>query len=354
MKIADIFKRASEFEGRILEIEGWVTGKRGFQNVVFLYVNDGSSVESIQAVFKEKEDVERTNLGSSVSLKGRLVYTPEREQVCELEVEEFKLLAQASERFLIQKNEISLEVLREHPEVRHRTKLFRAIMLVRDRLFREIHRFFELNDFIYFSAPLLTSNDGEGAGETFIVTTSDKEPFFGSSKEKDAFLTVTGQLHAEAYAQGFKRIYSFGTTFRAERSHTTKHAAEFLMVEPEVAFCDIHCIIKLAHDMLVYLSKKLLEDSKEELIFLEKHAETPIIGRLERLSNSKLKVVEYKEAVRILEENKELFDSQEEIGFGMDLSNVHERFLTETHFKSPVAVINFPRAIKAFYMKKNQ
>lgn len=353
MKIADILEKAEDLNHKIFEIEGWVIGKRTFQNVAFLYVNDGSNIEGIQVVFKEKNFVEKVNLGSSVFLRGVLVYTPGRKQICELEVKEFKLLAQASDRFLIQKNEINLELLREQPEIRHRTKLFRAIMLVRDKLFREIHKFFEDNDFLYFSAPLLTSNDGEGAGETFIVSTKNKDDFFSNKKGNSTFLTVTGQLHAEAYAQGFKRVYCFGPTFRAEKSHTLKHAAEFLMVEPEAAFCDINCIIKLAHELLLYVSSSILKTCKEELKFLEEYSGTKIMERLKVLANSNFKVIEYKEAIKILRENKNLFEGEEVIEFGTDLSNVHERFLTEVYFKSPVTVINFPRKIKAFYMKKN-
>lgn len=315
------------------------------QQATFVVVNDGSSFKNLQLVSKRK--LPRVQLGSAVFVKGVVKHTLEAQQNCEVEAEVINVIAQADKDYLIQKNEISLETLREHPEYRQRSNFFRAVMRIRSRLALEIHSFFDSLGYLHLHSPILTSNDGEGGGETFNVGTS-KGDFFGITK--DVFLTVTGQLHAESYALGFGGVYTFGPTFRAETSHTQRHAAEFWMVEPEVAFFNLRQIIELADSLLKTVITNTIKACKDEMNFLE-GKKPGTIERLGKFLNSPLKILEYREAVKILKKNSENFEVSE-INFGTDFTTEHEKFLVK-HIGGPVAVVNFPKKIKAFYMLQN-
>lgn len=345
LSVKKILDNPEGLDATVVEFCCWVVGYRTSQQVNFVVVNDGSSFKSLQVVVKE--ELARIQLGSAVFVRGVVKYTPEAQQVCEIQAEVIDVLAKSDKDYLVQKNEISLEILRENLEYRHRTQLFRAIMRIRSRLALEIHSYFDSLGYLCLHSPILTSNDGEGAGETFSVNTP-KGNFFGEAK--NVFLTVTGQLHAESYALGFGGVYTFGPTFRAELSHTPRHAAEFWMVEPEVAFFDLKQIIELAESLLKTVITKTIKACEDEMQFLESK-KPGIIERLEKFLNSPLKVVEYREAVKILQQHSEQFEVSD-VRFGTDFTTEHEKFLV-SYIGGPIAVVNFPKKIKAFYMLQN-
>ncbi|MCV3733780.1 asparagine--tRNA ligase [Mycoplasma enhydrae] len=333
------------------KIQGWVISNRGNDKVRFVTINDGSTVANLQVVIKgnniNKWNIENLSLGSSVSVEGQIHLTPEAKQPFELVATSFNIINGVDQDFPIQKKETSLDFLREIPHLRHRTNLFRSIMLIRNSLTYEIHKYFQEHDFLNVASPIITSNDGEGAGETLLVDDETKDYFF---KQK-AFLGVTGQLHAESYAAGFKKVYTFGPTFRAENSHTSRHLAEFWMIEPEVAFYDLNDVILLADDLLKTVISNTLKKYPDEMKYLNSLNEG-LISTLQNFLNNKLTIIDYKDVVEKLKNYKEQFE-EKEIFFGMDLSSEHEKFLAEKIVKGPVAVINYPKDIKAFYMFQN-
>lgn len=340
-------KNSQEFE-----VNGWVVSSRGNDKIRFVTLNDGSSVENLQLVLKEDEikkvNVDHLSLGAAVYAKGVLILTPEAKQPFELVVSELEIIGKVDNNFPIQKKETSLDFLREIPHLRHRTNLFRAIMIIRATLAYEIHQFFNKNDFINISAPIITSNDGEGAGETLLVDDESKDYFF---KQK-AFLGVTGQLHAEAYAAGFKNVYTFAPTFRAENSHTSRHLAEFWMIEPEMAFATLKDDIKIADSMLKTVIKNTIEKCPDEMKLLDFLKDNTLLPTLNEFIHKKITVLDYKVAVKKLLEHKYRFE-EKNIYFGMDLASEHEKFISESIVKGPVAIINYPKDIKAFYMYQN-
>ena len=286
-------------------------------------------------------------MGSSIKVKGKLLLTPTAPQPIELAVDDLILINNTDEDFPIQKKETTLDFLREIPHLRHRTNLFRAIMIIRNALLFEIHSYFQKHDFLNIAAPIITSNDGEGAGETLIVDSSEGDFF----KQK-SFLGVTGQLHAEAYAAGFKKVYTFAPTFRAENSHTTKHLAEFWMIEPEVAFYELNDIIPFADNLLKTVISNVIKKYPSEIKLLDSLKDNNLITTLKKYISTPLKIMEYKEAIKILEKHKKEFEEQN-IFFGMDLGSEHEKFIAEKVVNGPVAMINYPKDIKAFYMYQN-
>ncbi|WGI36960.1 asparagine--tRNA ligase [Mesomycoplasma lagogenitalium] len=352
MTIKQIILNANDYDGQKISISGWIFSLRGNLNIKFLELNDGSTVANLQVVLKKEnidlEIVDKAREGASISITGLLKYTPDAKQSVELHAISFELLKNTDEDFPIQKKEISMEVLREIPHLRHRTRLIKAVMLIRSTLALEIHNFFAKNNFLYVSSPIITSNDGEGAGETFVVDDESKEHFFG----KKATLGVTGQLHAEAYAIGMQKVYTFAPTFRAEKSHTKKHAAEFWMVEPEVAFYKLNDIILLADQMLKEVISKTLVVNKLEFDFLEKNYDSNLREKLNLFLNKKLSIIDYKQAIEELKKVKDTFE-EKNIEFGLDLATEHEKYLAEKLFNGPVAVINYPKDFKAFYMYQN-
>lgn len=337
--------------GQDFEIQGWVQNNRGNEKIKFLALTDGSTVDTLQLVIKseniKKFNLDKINLGSSIKVKGKLLLTPTAPQPIELAVDDLILINNTDEDFPIQKKETTLDFLREIPHLRHRTNLFRAIMIIRNALLFEIHSYFQKHDFLNIAAPIITSNDGEGAGETLIVDSSEGDFF----KQK-SFLGVTGQLHAEAYAAGFKKVYTFAPTFRAENSHTTKHLAEFWMIEPEVAFYELNDIIPFADNLLKTVISNVIKKYPSEMKLLDSLKDNNLITTLKKYISTPLKIMEYKEAIKILEKHKKEFEEQN-IFFGMDLGSEHEKFIAEKVVNGPVAMINYPKDIKAFYMYQN-
>ncbi|WNM15239.1 asparagine--tRNA ligase [Mesomycoplasma ovipneumoniae] len=352
VSINEIFIHPELYDQKKITVQGWITNIRGNLKIMFVELNDGSSFKNLQCVLKSDNidftKVENLAIGEAIEISGVFSSTPERQQNGEVLVEDLEVKGRNyNNNFPIQNQEISLEVLRQIPHFRHRTRLFRAIMKLRSSLFYEIHKFFRRQGFVNFSAPILTSNDGEGAGETFIVDDEQKDFF-----NKKTTLGVTGQLHAEAYALGFKKVYTFAPTFRAERSNTRKHAAEFWMIEPEVAFFDLEEIIELATKLLQKVIKAVIIRNKDEFAFLEKVGDKNLRRRLIQFCDSQITQVTYEQAIKLLSDHKDQFE-EKNLFFGADLKTEHERFLSEQIFRAPVVVINYPKSLKAFYMHQN-
>ncbi|WP_025755207.1 asparagine--tRNA ligase [Mycoplasmopsis cricetuli] len=335
-------------------LKGWVTSNRGNKKIRFISVNDGTTIKSLQVVFKgidfNFEILDKIKIGSAIIVQGILKSTPQAQQPVELEATEIKEYKIADEDYPIQGNEIKLETLREIPHLRHRTNVLKAIMLVRSTLAHEVHRYFMQRQFYYMNSPIITSNDGEGAGETFNVVDNKGQTFFGENNK--ATLGVTGQLHGEAAALGMNKIYTFAPTFRAENSNTKRHLAEFWMIEPEVAFYKLHDVIELADHLLKTVIRNTLFKNKDEIQYLNDNFDQELINRLQHFVKTPLKIIEYTEAIKQLSQVKEKFENQD-IKFGLDLATEHEKYLTEVIYKAPVAVINFPKDFKAFYMTQN-
>ncbi|WP_341517410.1 asparagine--tRNA ligase [Mesomycoplasma ovipneumoniae] len=352
VSINEVFIHPELYDQKKITIQGWITNIRGNLKIMFVELNDGSSFKNLQCVLKSENidftKVENLAIGEAIEISGVFTSTPERQQNGEVLVEDLEVKGRNyNNNFPIQNQEISLEVLRQIPHFRHRTRLFRVIMRLRSSLFYEIHKFFRRQGFVNFSAPILTSNDGEGAGETFIVDDEQKDFF-----NKKTTLGVTGQLHAEAYALGFKKVYTFAPTFRAERSNTRKHAAEFWMIEPEVAFFDLEEIIELATKLLQKVIKAVIIRNKDEFAFLEKVGDKNLCRRLIQFCDSQVAQVTYEQAIKLLSEHIDKFE-EKDLFFGADLKTEHERFLSEQIFRAPVVVINYPKSLKAFYMHQN-
>ncbi|WP_036430136.1 asparagine--tRNA ligase [Mycoplasmopsis felis] len=338
-----------------VEVKGWVASNRGNKKIRFLEINDGSTIKNLQVVFKGEEfDFELLDSlkpGSAIAISGTLNATPNAPQPIEMNATKLHSFRKSDDDYPIQNQEIKLETLREVPHFRHRTNILRAVMLIRSTLAQEIHKYFIYKNFYYMNSPIITSNDGEGAGETFIV--SDKntnDPFFGVGNKST--LGVTGQLHGESYANGFKNIYTFGPTFRAERSNTKRHLAEFWMIEPEMAFYDLFQTIELSQDLLKVVIRNTIAQHPFEFEYLDKISNSTLLNRLNLFLDSYLKIIDYKDALKELEKVKDSFE-EKNIHFGLDLSSEHEKYLTDVLYKSPVVIINFPKSFKAFYMHQN-
>lgn len=368
MEIKELVQSFQQLSGKEVTFSGWIRNKRVGKNVSFLMVNDGTCFETVQVVFKDmpnQEALEKLHIAAAVEVSGELVLTGKEQQPFEINATNIDILAESKEDYPLQPKKHSYEFLRDIAHLRARTNTFNAVFRIRSLLSFAIHEFFNQNGFVMLHAPLITSSDAEGAGEMFQVTTLDlanvktnedgsvdyKQDFFN----KKANLTVSGQLVAEAYALAFKKVYTFGPTFRAENSNTTRHAAEFWMVEPEIAFANLEDIIVLAKDMLIHVVKYVLAHGRSELNFLNGlNEDVDTIGRLEDLVDAKFNVVTYKEAVAILEQAvKYGHQFENEVYFGVDLATEHEKYLTDQVYKAPVFVTNYPRDIKAFYMKDN-
>ncbi len=353
MKIKKILQDIKKLHESKISIKGWVLANRGNAKIKFITINDGSTFANLQVVLKAEKGVnlvlaDKARIGSAIEIQGEILHTPAGKQECELIANSITILSNTDEDFPLQKQGMSKEILREIPHLRHRTNLFRAVMRIRSTLLQEIHRHFTDKDFLLVSSPIITGNDGEGAGEAFIVDDESKRPFFN----KKATLGVTGQLHAESYANGFGGVYSFAPTFRAEHSNTQRHAAEFWMLEPEVAFADLKDIIKIAEDMLKDVISSTVKKHPEEFRFLEERVAPGLKDKLGHFLKSDLRIIEYKDAIFELKKVKDRFEEQN-ITFGMDLATEHEKYLAQELFNAPVAVTNYPKDIKAFYMHQN-
>ena len=329
-------------------------------------LSDGTFFEPVQVVYDDKlsnfAEISKYNVGSALVVKGKIIETPEAQQPFEIHATEVNLEGASTPDYPLQKKRHSIEYLRTISHLRPRTNLFQAVFRVRSLAAYAIHKFFQERNFVYVHTPIITASDCEGAGEMFRVTTMDmdnvpktedgkvdySEDFFGKSTN----LTVSGQLNVETYAMAFKNVYTFGPTFRAENSNTTRHAAEFWMIEPEIAFADLADDMKLAEDMLKYVIRYVMENAPEEMNFFNQFVDKGLIERLNHVVSSDFGHVTYTEAVKLLEEHNDRFDYK--VFWGADLQTEHERFLTEEVFKRPVFVTDYPKEIKAFYMKLNE
>jgi asparaginyl-tRNA synthetase len=365
MRIKDLLK--SRNFGQEVVARGWVRTRRGNKNIAFVALNDGSIIHNIQIVIDltafDEELIKLVTTGSSIEVKGKLVESPGKEQQVEIHAQSLKLFGTADpETYPLQKKGHTLEFLREIAHLRPRTNTFGAVLRIRHAMAFGIHRYFNDNGFYYLHTPIITGSDAEGAGEMFRVTTLNAknpplledgninfaEDFFG----RQTNLTVSGQLEGELGAMALSAIYTFGPTFRAENSNTPRHLAEFWMIEPEIAFFDIHDNMNLAEDFLKYLLRYALENCLDDLKFLSEMYDKELIGRLEFVINNSFERITYTQAVEILQKSGEKFEFP--VSWGIDLQTEHERFLVERHFKKPVIVTDYPMAIKAFYMKQNE
>lgn len=363
--IKDLYRRKEEFLDQEITVGGWVRSIRNSKNFGFIVVNDGTFFEPLQVVYHDGlsnfAEVEKLNVGAAIMAKGKLVATPKAKQPFEIQAEEVIVEGQSTPDYPLQKKRHSFEYLRTISHLRPRTNTFEAVFRVRSLIAYAIHKFFQERDFVYVHTPLITGSDCEGAGEMFQVTTLDlnhvpkdeegaidfAQDFFG----KPTNLTVSGQLNGETYAMAFKNIYTFGPTFRAENSNTTRHAAEFWMIEPEIAFADLEDDMILAESMLKYIIKYVLEHAPEEMQFFNSFVDKGLLERLNHVVNSDFAHVTYTEAIEILQKNNDNFEYK--VSWGADLQTEHERYLTEEVFKRPVFVTDYPKEIKAFYMKLN-
>ncbi|ARU92269.1 asparaginyl-tRNA synthetase [Spiroplasma clarkii] len=359
MDIKELYAKHQKLVGKQVELIARVRNHRQGKSIGFLVLNDGTSINDVQVVYKADvagfSKISEARVAAIVAVTGTVVLTPGKPQPFELQATKCELLAQCVEDYPLQKKEHSPEFLREIAHLRARTKTFQAIFKIRSAASFAIHQFFNSNDFLYVQTPIITENDAEGAGEAFIVTTRTDanyaEDFFG----KKAALSVSGQLNAEAYAQAFKKVYTFGPTFRAENSYTSRHASEFWMIEPEVAFSDLKDNIELIEAMLKAVIRYLFENVSEELEFCDKNLEPGLIEKLEKVRDAKFVVTEYAQVIEILQTaiaNGHVFEDNN-VYFGLDLGTEHERYLCEVVNKAPTFVINYPKEIKAFYMKLN-
>lgn len=347
MTIKELFKNQIE---KTISLKGWVLSNRGNEKIRFVTINDGSTFSGVQIVLKGKEasEFDSVRIGASIKVEGQVKLTPNAKQSFEIISKTFKLLKNTDEDFPIQKQGMSREFLREIPHLRHRTNLFRATMRIRSTLFLKLHKYFDDKGFLNVASPIITGSDGEGAGEMFIIDDELETSFFG----KKANLGVTGQLHAEAYSNGFGKVYSFNPIFRAEHSNTQKHAAEFWMLEPEVAFYSMSDGINLADNMLKVVIQNTIEAHPQEFEFLNKLVDKSLLERLNNFISTGIKTISYSDAIKKLKKVADIFDNSD-IDFGMDLGTEHEKYIATELFKGPVAVTDYPKDIKAFYMKAN-
>lgn len=357
MKIKSIFKTLPI--GESITVSGWVRTVRVSKNFGFIELNDGSCFKNLQIVIEQDKldnyaEVSKLNVGAAVSVSGVIEETPQAKQAFEMKAESVNIEGESSPLYPLQKKRHSLEFLRTIPHLRPRTNTLSAVFRVRSMLAQAIHRYFADKGFVYVHTPIITGNDCEGAGEMFRVTTLDQncgktaqDDFFG----RPASLTVSGQLEGEDFAMAFGDIYTFGPTFRAENSNTTRHAAEFWMIEPEMAFADLNDDMNLAEDMLKYLINYLLKNAKDEIGFFNSFIDKGLLDRLNHVAQSDFARVTYTEAIEKLTASGKKFEYP--VSWGMDLQTEHERYLTEEIYKRPVFVTDYPKDIKAFYMRLN-
>jgi len=364
--VREIYKEREKYLNQQIHVGGWVRSIRDSKTFGFMVLSDGSYFDTLQIVYHDTmdnfSDICKLNVGAAVIVKGTLVPTPQAKQPFEIQAEAVTVEGASASDYPLQKKRHSFEYLRSISHLRPRTNTFQAVFRVRSLIAYAIHQYFQEKDFVYVHTPLITSSDCEGAGEMFQVTTLDldniprdsqggidySQDFFG----KPTSLTVSGQLNGETYAMAFRNIYTFGPTFRAENSNTTRHAAEFWMIEPEMAFADLEDNMAVAEGMLKYIIRFVLEQAPEEMNFFNQFVDKGLLERLHGVLNSDFGHVTYTEAIEILEKNNDQFDYK--VFWGCDLQTEHERYLTEQVFKKPLFVTDYPKEIKAFYMKQNE
>ena len=361
-----IYADMTAFAEKEVTVGGWVRNLRDSKAFGFIDLNDGSCFKSVQVVFEREklenyDEIAAQNIGAALVVRGKVSLTPEMKQPFEIKATQITVEGTSTPDYPLQNKRHTVEYLREQAYLRPRTNLFSAVFRVRSEVAFAIHSFFHARGFVYVHTPLITGSDCEGAGEMFRVTTLDpndpprkedgsvdwSKDFFGKATN----LTVSGQLEAETFAHAFGNVYTFGPTFRAENSNTARHAAEFWMIEPEIAFADLHDNMQLAWDMIQYIIRHVLENCKQELAFFNSFVDKGLLERLETLAASSYKKVTYTEAVEMLQKSGENFKYPVE--WGMDLQTEHERYLTEHIYHCPVFVIDYPKEIKSFYMRLN-
>ncbi len=360
--IRELKKDIKSYVGKNVKIAGWVRNNRAQKEFGFLTINDGTTLDSIQVVYEQNlnnfKDIQKIRVGSSVIIEGLFIETPTMKQPFEIKASEVELFGDVDDDYPIQPKRHSREFLRENAHLRMRTNLFNAIFRVRSVAAHAIHNFFQEQGFVYVNTPLITASDGEGAGEMFAVTTlplenvpkeegqvNYQEDFFG----KQTFLTVTGQLQAETYAQAFRDVYTFGPTFRAENSQTQRHASEFWMIEPEMAFTDLKGMMEVAEKMVKYIIKDVLKRCPDEMDLFNNFVEKGLFERLNKVLNAEFKIMTHKEAITDMLGSKHKFENEPK--YGGDLAREHEKYLTDKY--GAVFVTNWPKDIKAFYMRLN-
>ena len=363
--VKELYRETDKYIGQTVTVGGWVRSIRDSKTFGFIVLNDGTFFETLQIVYNDGMDnfaeVSKLNVGAAVIVTGTLVATPQAKQPFEIQATEVVVEGVSAPDYPLQKKRHTFEYLRTISHLRPRTNTFQAVFRVRSLIAYAIHKFFQERDFVYVHTPIITGSDCEGAGEMFRVTTLDmdnlpmtedgKVDFSQDFFNKETNLTVSGQLNGETYAMAFRNIYTFGPTFRAENSNTTRHAAEFWMIEPEMAFADLKDDMMLAESMLKYIIKFVMENAKEEMQFFNNFVDKGLIERLNGVLNSDFGHVTYTEAIELLKEHNDKFDYK--VSWGCDLQTEHERYLTEEIFKRPVFVTDYPKEIKAFYMKMN-
>lgn len=364
IEIRDLNKDYSKFGCKTITVCGWARTIRDSKNIAFIELNDGAfkSVQIVveRAKIKGYDEIVKQNVGSSFEIKGKVILTPEAKQPFEINAEEVEILGSSDLDYPLQKKRHTVEFLRTIPTIRPRGNLFNAVFRIRSVSAFAIHKFFNERNFVYVHTPIITANDCEGAGEMFQVTTLDLEKlpkkdgkvdysqdFFG----KKVSLTVSGQLHEEAMTHAFGKTYTFGPTFRAENSNTSRHAAEFWMMEPEICFCDLDELMDNEEEMVKYVISYVMDECKDELEFLNKFVDNGLIERLKNVVENKFVRLDYTDAISILEKVKDRFVFS--VKWGVDLQSEHERYLTEEVYKKPVFLKNYPKDIKAFYMRQN-
>lgn len=363
--IRELYREKEKYIGKEITVGGWVRSVRDSKTFGFVVLHDGTYFETLQIVYHDSmenfSEISKLNVGSAIIIEGELVATPEAKQPFEIQAKTIEIEGASTADYPLQKKRHSLEFLRTITHLRPRTNTFQAVFRVRSLIAYAIHKYFQDRDFVYVHTPLITGSDAEGAGEMFRVTTLDMEKlplskegkvdyaqdFFG----KETNLTVSGQLNGETYAMAFRNIYTFGPTFRAENSNTTRHAAEFWMIEPEIAFADLADDMVLAEGMIKFVIRYVLEHAPEEMEFFNQFVDKGLLERLNHVMKSEFGHVTYTEAIELLEKNNDKFEYK--VSWGCDLQTEHERYLTEEIFKKPVFVTDYPKDIKAFYMKLN-
>ncbi len=365
--IKKLYRETERYAGQEIQISGWVRTIRVSKNFGFIELNDGSFFKNLQIVIEHDKldnyaELGKLNVGAAITAKGTLAETPDAKQPFELKADEVVIDGTSTSDYPLQKKRHTFEYLRTQAHLRPRTNTFAAVFRIRSMIAYAIHQFFQERGFVYVHTPIITASDCEGAGEMFQITTLDinnpprtedgnvdySQDFFG----KAANLTVSGQLNVETYCMAFRNVYTFGPTFRAENSNTTRHAAEFWMIEPEIAFADLQDDMELAEDMLKYIINYCLENAPEEMQFFNQFIDKGLLDRLNNVVSNKFAHVTYTEAIELLQKAKDKFEYPVE--WGCDLQTEHERYLTEKVFKRPVFVTDYPKEIKAFYMKLNE
>mgnify|MGYP000889091279 FL=1 len=364
--IKQIFRQPEDYYGKRILLSGWIRSNRDSKSFGFIELNDGSFFKNLQIVFTEEKldnfrEVGKLGVGTAIFAEGMLTESPGAKQPFEMKAESIRVEGSCPSEYPLQKKRHSFEYLRTISHLRPRTNTFSAVFRVRSLLAFAIHKFFQERDFVYVHTPIITGSDCEGAGEMFQVTSLDlnnvpktKEGNVDYSKDffgRETYLTVSGQLSAETYAMAFRNVYTFGPTFRAEDSNTTRHAAEFWMIEPEIAFADLDDVMDLAEDMIKYIFQYVLENAPEEMEFFNRFVDKTVMDRLDNVIHSEFGRLSYTDAIEILKKSNA--DFRYPVEWGIDLQTEHERYLTEQVFHKPVFVKDYPRDIKAFYMRMN-